>query len=99
MATRTMYDDGVMLRHCPSSQGLLRPAAARVHPEEFKRLGIAAGSDVCISSDSGSLNAALVADPGVPEGSLAVAWLTHNSPANALISADAPFTVVEVAAL
>ena len=99
VATRTMYDDGMMLRHCPSSQGLSRPAAARVHPVELKRLGIAAGSDVRISSDSGSLDAALVADTGVPEGSLAVAWLAPGAPANALIAADAPFTVVGVTAL
>ncbi len=40
VVTRRMYDDGEMLRHCPSSRALVREPQARVNPSEVSRLGL-----------------------------------------------------------
>ena len=98
VASRTMYDDGVMLRHCPSSRGLASPASARVNPAEFARLGLAPGAAVRVSSGRGHIDAVLASDGGVPEGSLAVGWLAPGAPVNALLTAGDAVTVVKVEA-
>ena len=98
-ATRTMYDDGVMLRHCPSSRSLASPATARVNPADLDRIGLAAGAQVRVVSESGHhIEATLTIDDGVPQGVLAVNWLAPGAPANALITSGADVTVVHVEA-
>ncbi|MDE0267445.1 MAG: molybdopterin-dependent oxidoreductase [Acidimicrobiaceae bacterium] len=96
VAIRTMYDDGVMLRHCPSSSKSVQPASARINPKALSRLGIANAAEVKITSDSGSINAKLYADNGVPEGSLVLPWLSPGAPANTLIAANELSTTVKV---
>ena len=96
IATRTMYDDGVALRHSPSSRGLARSFDVRLNPGDFDKLGIEAGTIVKIESARGHLLAPALADGGVPAGSAAIPWLAPGSPANSLIDASAPVTDVRV---
>ena len=96
VATRTMYDDGTMLRHCPSSRGLAPDAYARVNPADLDRVGLVPGAPVRVSSARGHIEAVLVADDRVPKDSLAVNWLAPGAPANALIAAGDPVTIVNV---
>ena len=98
VATRTMYDDGTMLRHCPSSRGLAAGATARINPADLDRTGLAAGAPVRVVSESGHIEAALAVDDGVPQGVLAVNWLAPGAPANSLITAGADVTLVKVEA-
>ena len=93
-----MYDDGVMLRHCPSSRGLAPAATARIHPAELDGIDLDAGAPVRVVSDFGHIEAILTADGGVPAGSLKVDWLAPGAPANALIAAGTDVTVVRVEA-
>ena len=98
VATRTMYDDGVMLRHCPSSRGLAPAASARINPTDLASSGLDGGAAVRVVSDFGHIEATLTADGGVPSGSLRVHWLASGGPANALIAAGTDVTVVRVEA-
>ena len=98
VATRTMYDDGVMLRHCPSSQGLAPAASARINPDDLDASGLGEGAAVRVVSDFGHLEATLIADAGVPSGSLRVHWLAPGAPANALVAAGTDVTTVKVEA-
>jgi len=98
VATRTMYDDGVMLRHCPSSRGLAPAATARINPADTDRIDIDVGTAVRVVSDFGHIEATLATDAGVPAGSLRVDWLAPAAPANALIAAGTDITVVTVEA-
>ena len=97
-ATRTMYDDGTMLRHCPSSRGLAAGATARINPADLDRTGLTAGAPVRVASESGHIEAVLTVDDGVPQGVLAVNWLAPGAPANSLITAGADVTAVQVEA-
>ncbi len=98
VAARTMYDDGVMLRHCPSSRGLAPAATAAVNPADLDAGSLGQGAAVRVVSDFGHLEATLVTDLGVPPGSLRVNWLAPGAPANALIAAGADATMVKVEA-
>ena len=95
-ATRSMYDDGVMLRHCPSSRSLAAEPTARLSPDDLDRTGLAPGAQVRVVSESGHIEATLTADEGVPQGTLAVNWLAPDAPANSLIVAGAEVTAVRV---
>ena len=99
IAARTMYDDGMMLRHCPSSRGLAPTATARVNPSELPRIGLADGTPVRVSSDCGHIEAVLAVDKAVPEGTLAVNWIAPGAPANTLLSVGEAVTLVRVDAL
>ncbi len=98
VATRTMYDDGTMLRHCESSRGLAPAASARINPADLDSSGLGEGAAVRVVSDFGHIEATLTADGGVPPGSLKIHWLAPGAPANALIAAGTDITVVEVEA-
>ena len=98
VASRTMYDDGVMLRHCPSSRGLARAATARINPADAVGMDLEAGAAVRVVSDFGHIEATLTLDGGVPAGSLGVDWLAPEAPANALIALGTDVTVVRVEA-
>ena len=98
VATRTMYDDGMMLRNCPASRGLARAATARINPADTDRIDIEVGTEVRVVSDFGHIEATLTTDAGVPAGSLRVDWLAPGAPANALIAAGTDVTVVSVEA-
>ena len=98
VATRTMYDDGVMLRHCPSSRGLAAAATARINPADTDGIDLGAGAAVRVVSDFGHIEATLSTDAGVPAGSLRVDWLAPGAPANALIASGTDVTVVTVEA-
>ncbi len=98
VAARTMYDDGMMLRHCPSSRGLAPAATAAINPADLDAGGLVQGAAVRVVSDFGHLEAAMIADAGVPPGSLRVNWLAPGTPANALIAAGNDVTMVKVEA-
>ncbi len=101
VATRTMYDDGMMLRHCPSSRGLAPAASARINPADLDASGFGEGAAVRVVSEFGHhLAATLTTDDGVPAGSLKVHWLAPGADANAnaLIAAGTDVTVVTLEA-
>ncbi|MYK75885.1 MAG: molybdopterin-dependent oxidoreductase [Acidimicrobiaceae bacterium] len=98
VATRTMYDDGTMLRHCESSRNLAPAASARINPADLDATGLNEGAAVRVVSDFGHIEATLAADAGVPAGSLKVHWLAPGAPANPLIAAGTDVTVVKVEA-
>ena len=98
VAARTMYDDGVMLRHCPSSRELAPAPSARIHPDDLDATGFHEGAEVRVVSDFGHIEATLITDGGVPAGSLSVNWLAPGAPANSLIAAGTEVTVVKMEA-
>jgi NADH-quinone oxidoreductase subunit G len=96
VATRKLYDRGTLVRHSPSLADLAEPAALRLHPTEFEKLGVAAGAKVRVTSSRGHLTVPVRPDGAVP---LHCAQLTVNAPggrANVLIDAAAPVTDVRV---
>jgi NADH-quinone oxidoreductase subunit G len=96
VVTRKLYDRGTLVRSSPSIAELAEPATLRLHPQDFDRLGVAAGDDVRITSNRGNVTVPTVPDGGVPRG---IAHLHANKAggrANVLIDGNAPVTDVRV---
>ncbi len=96
IASRAMYDDGVMLRHCESSRNLAAVPRALINPADMEAEGLREGAAVRIVSDCGHIEATLTSEAGVPPGSLKVNWLAPGAPANSLIAAGSHITAVRI---
>ena len=96
VATRTMYDQGVGLQNSPSSAHLAPSTAVCLNPADFDKLGVASGTTVRVATVRGSVDAPVVADGGVPEGTAAMVFNQANAPATALIDASTRVTAVRV---
>ncbi len=53
---------------------LAPPAALRINPYDFERLGVSQGGEVSVTSRAGEARLATVADPDVPRGCAAVVF-------------------------
>ncbi len=96
VATRKLYDEGVLVTHSPSLAPLAPGSLLRVNPYDFDRLGVAAGDHVRLSSSKADLTVEIAADAGVPRGSAAVYFNQPGLHAASLIDASAPVTDVRV---
>ena len=96
VASRSMYDDGVALRHSPSSRGLARSVTLRVNPSDFAKIGVDRATVVKAESAMGKLLIPVEPDPGIPEGTAMLPWASPGSPANSLIDASSTVTDVRV---
>ncbi len=96
VVTRKLYDRGTLVRSSPSLTDLAETATLRLHPQDFDRLGVAAGDDVRVTSNRGHVTVPTLSDAGVPRG---IAHLYANKAggrANVLIDGNAPVTDVRV---
>ncbi|MYB25820.1 MAG: NADH-quinone oxidoreductase subunit NuoG [Acidimicrobiia bacterium] len=76
VADRRAYDAGTVLSNCPSLAGFARPAALRLNPRDFGRLGCGPDDLLRVTSPAGVVSVTATPDEAVPG---AVAALTVNS--------------------
>ena len=69
---RTMYDDGVRLRHSPSSRPLGPGVVAHINPADAPRIGATEGNPVRVVTSQGEGQFEVVFDPGTPSGTVYV---------------------------
>jgi predicted molibdopterin-dependent oxidoreductase YjgC len=69
---RTMYDDGVRLRHSPSLRRLAPGAIAHLNPADAPGLGVTHGAAVTLTTSQGEGLFRAVLDPETPPGVLYV---------------------------
>ena len=79
VATRRLYDGGVLVGSCDSLRPLAPPAVLRLNPDELELLGASPGDLVRVRSGRGSLDLEAVADDRLPR---AVAAVDFNPGAN-----------------
>ncbi|MGK2947169.1 MAG: NADH-quinone oxidoreductase subunit NuoG [Acidimicrobiales bacterium] len=96
VATRKLYDRGVALAQSPNLAGLTTGTTVRLHPHDFDRLGVTAGSNVTLTAATGSVTLAAHPDLGVPKGAAAVVVNQPGPAVGSLIDAGAPVTDVRV---
>jgi NADH-quinone oxidoreductase subunit G len=65
---RTMYDNGVRLRHCPSLHPLAPGARAYLGVEDARRLGAREGAPIKVVTKHGEGEFTTMIDPGTPKG-------------------------------
>ena len=96
VVSRKLYDQGTEVQHAPGLGGLATTNALRLHPHDFDRLGVAAGSVVTVTAASGSVTLPVHADDGVGRGTAAVHASLPGPAVGALVDASAPVTEVRV---
>ncbi|MFZ0013933.1 MAG: molybdopterin-dependent oxidoreductase, partial [Acidimicrobiia bacterium] len=84
-SARTMYDDGVRLRHCPSLHPLAPGPVAHVNPADAPGLGAKDGSPVSVTTAHGEGLFTAILDDGTPSG---VVYVPCNQPGGAALGTD-----------
>jgi NADH-quinone oxidoreductase subunit G len=69
---RTMYDDGVRVRHSPASRRLAPGAVVKINPADAPRLGAQQGEKLHLVTKQGEGDFEVVLDEGTPAGVLHV---------------------------
>ena len=90
---RTMYDDGVMVRHSPSLRPLAKTQVAYLNPEDAKRAGAIGGHPVKVVTSHGEGEFTAVLDRGTPPG---VVYVPFNQPGTPSLGTDAVVRVTAV---
>jgi len=96
VASRKLWDAGTGVQHSSHLSGLAAPARLRANPHDLTRLGHDSGSRVRAVSPRGAIVLAVDADPGVPRGSVALAFNAPGDSAADLIDATAAVTNVRL---
>jgi NADH-quinone oxidoreductase subunit G len=87
---RTMYDDGVLVRHGSSLAPLAPGAVAHLHPDEASRLGVGEGDRVEMTGAAGALTLEVRFDDSLSRG---VVYVPFNQPGAGPLGADPRVTV------
>ena len=84
-SARTMYDDGVMMRHTPSLHRLARGPAAHLHPDDARRIGTAEGRRVRLTGRHVEADLDVVLDDTLSRG---VVYVPFNQPGGPALGSD-----------
>jgi predicted molibdopterin-dependent oxidoreductase YjgC len=82
---RTLYDDGVRLRHCPSLHRLAPGAVVHLNPDDARRAGAQEGRDVRVVTNHGEGSFSAVIDASTPAG---VVYVPFNQPGAETLGTD-----------
>ena len=96
VATRPMWDAGVLVQHSPSLSGLHPPLRLALNPDDLGNLGAEPGGSVRVSTQRGSLVMPVAEDPGVAPGTAVIPFNLPGGGAGSLIDASAAFTELSV---
>jgi predicted molibdopterin-dependent oxidoreductase YjgC len=100
VSTRSLYDCGAMVQHCPSMAHLAPGGRVRVNPHDLERLGLATGDRVRMVSSRLTIELPVAAWTGVPRGSISI---TFNQPGDIaaadIIDASQPVTDIRMESL
>jgi NADH-quinone oxidoreductase subunit G len=90
---RTLYDDGVMMRHTPMLRPLAPGPVAHLNPEDAKKAGAQDGHLVKVVTSHGEGEFSAVVDEEMPEG---VVYVPFNQPGAEALGTDAVVRVTAV---
>jgi len=82
---RTLYDDGVLMRSCPSLHPLAPGAVAHLNPGDDRKLGAQPGSPLQVVTKQGEGEFSAVFDEGTPPG---VVYVPFNQAGGAYLGTD-----------
>ena len=90
---RTMYDDGVLVRHSPAMAELAPGASAFVHPDDARKLGVAEGDQIDLEGSNGSARLPICIDESLLRG---VVYVPFNQPGTPSLGSDPVVSVKKV---
>jgi predicted molibdopterin-dependent oxidoreductase YjgC len=87
---RTLYDDGVEMRHSLSLHNLAPGARVYLHPADAATLGVAEGDEVTVETASGAASASATFDASLVRG---VVYVPFNQPGMSSLGDEVEVTV------
>jgi anaerobic selenocysteine-containing dehydrogenase len=96
VASRTLYDAGVLVQRSPALAGLAGGPTLRVNPADLGRMGVTTGDRVRVSSSRTSLVLDVAADARVTRGSAVLVFNAPGEGAADLIDVSEPVTDVRI---
>jgi len=96
VASRSMYDTGVLIDHSPSLAGLAPGTRASLEPTDFARYGVTEGEVVDLIGPKGTVQVAVTADDGVAKGTVHLYVNQPNVDVCEIVDAALPVTEVRV---
>jgi NADH-quinone oxidoreductase subunit G len=96
VASRSMYDTGVLIDHSPSLAGLAPGTRASLEPTDFARYGVTEGEVVDLIGPKGTVQVAVTADDGVAKGTVHLYVNQPNVDICEIVDAALPVTEVRV---
>ncbi|MEX2623676.1 MAG: NADH-quinone oxidoreductase subunit NuoG [Acidimicrobiia bacterium] len=90
---RTMFDDGVIMRHSSSLAPLAPGAAAHLHPDDARLMTVREGDDVEVETEAGSATLSVRLDQSLGHG---VVYIPFNQPGVPSFGSDPRVTVKKV---
>ena len=96
VASRSMYDTGVLVGHSPSLAGLAPGTRASLEPTDFARYGVTEGEVVDLIGPKGTVQVAVTADDGVAKGTVHLYVNQPNVDVCEIVDAALPVTEVRV---
>ncbi|HEX2421379.1 MAG TPA: molybdopterin-dependent oxidoreductase, partial [Acidimicrobiia bacterium] len=87
---RTMFDDGVLLRHGPSIEHLAPGASVYLNFDDARRLGLAEGDQADVKTTQGSARLSVRIDPNLTHG---VVYVPFNQPGTPSLGSDPVVTI------
>jgi predicted molibdopterin-dependent oxidoreductase YjgC len=99
VASRPMWDGGVLVQRSPSLANLHPPLALRVNPGDLSRVGNGQVGEVRVSTPRGSVVVPAVPDARVAPGSAVLPFNLPGGGAGSLIDASAAYTELTVGPL
>ena len=97
VAGRRLYDLGTDAQRSPGLAGLTTDTVLRLHPHDFDRLGVTAGTVVTATSSKGSVSLPVQPDDHVGRGAATVVLNQPGATVGTLIDAAATVTEIRVA--
>ena len=96
VANRRLYDLGTDVQRSPGLSALTSDTVLRLHPHDFDRLGVAAGTVVTATSPKGSISVPVEPDDRIGRGSAVVTLRQPGATVGSLIDATARVTEIRV---
>ena len=96
VASRPMWDGGVLVQRSPSLAGLHPPLAVRVNPADLSHIGTGPVGEVRITTARGSVVVPVVPDARVAPGSAVLPFNLPQGGAGSLIDASTDYTELTV---
>jgi len=96
VSRRKLWDAGTKVERSGSLAPLAERTAARLHPDDLARLGVAEGSPVTLRTPRGELTVPALGDPSVTPGSVSVPFNLPGGAAAQLIDRAAPVVTVQI---
>ena len=96
IATRSMYDKGVLASHSSALKELAPGSQIKANPEDMQKIGVSSESLVRLIGSKGEIKTRLILDPDTTSGTIHVLWNQEGPEIRKLIDSSLPVNDLKI---